>query len=174
MLIPIFTPSCSPFEEDMKSVYIWTPRSIATADALLCQIWDLIYLTNAGSKSDAVTWQDGIVLWIMLDNCPHPAPISNNFPGWIINDVSDDDKLIGVHTCEEKEDYVFLSTKKGKCLRFPISNVRKFSGRNSVDVRGIRLSKEDTVISMYIIKHAKFTIDERNDYLKIANAIRRK
>jgi len=94
--------------------------------------------------------------------------------GKIAMKLSDDDKLIGVHTCEEKEDDVFLSTKKGKCLRFPISNVRKFSGRNSVGVRGIRLSKEDTVISMYIIKHAKFTIDERNDYLKIANAIRRK
>ena len=94
--------------------------------------------------------------------------------GKIAMKLSDDDKLIGVHTCEEKEDDVFLSTKKGKCLRFPISNVRKFSGRNSVGVRGIRLSKEDTVISMYIIKHAKFTIDERNDYLKIANAIRRR
>ena len=94
--------------------------------------------------------------------------------GKIAMKLSDDDKLIGVHTCEEKEDDVFLSTKEGKCLRFPISNVRKFSGRNSVGVRGIRLSKEDTVISMYILKHAKFTIDERNDYLKIANAIRRK
>ena len=94
--------------------------------------------------------------------------------GKIAMKLSDDDKLIGVHTCEEKEDDVFLSTKEGKCLRFPISNVRKFSGRNSVGVRGIRLSKEDTVISMYILKHAKFTIDERNDYLKIANAIRRR
>ncbi len=27
---------------------------------------------------------------------------------------------------------------------------------------------------MYILKHAKFNINERNDYLKIANAIRRK
>ena len=94
--------------------------------------------------------------------------------GKIAMKLSDDDKLIGVHTCIEKKDDVFLSTKEGKCLRFPISNVRKFSGRNSVGVRGIRLSKDDMVISMYILKHAKFTIDERNDYLKIANAIRRK
>ena len=27
---------------------------------------------------------------------------------------------------------------------------------------------------MYILKHAKFTIDERDDYLRISNAIRRK
>ena len=94
--------------------------------------------------------------------------------GKIAMKLSDDDKLIGVHTCEEKDNDVFLSTKEGKCLRFPISNVRKFSGRNSVGVRGIRLSKDDTVISMYILKHAKFTIDERNNYLKIANSIRRK
>ena len=94
--------------------------------------------------------------------------------GKIAMKLSDDDKLIGVHTCEEKDNDVFLSTKEGKCLRFPISNVRKFSGRNSVGVRGIRLSKDDTVISMYILKHAKFSIDERNNYLKIANSIRRK
>ena len=94
--------------------------------------------------------------------------------GKIAMKLSDDDKLIGVHTCEEKENDVFLSTKEGKCLRFPISNVRKFSGRNSVGVRGIRLSKDDTVISMYILKHAKFSTDERNNYLKIAKSIRRK
>ena len=94
--------------------------------------------------------------------------------GKIAMKLSDDDKLISVHTSEEKENDVFLSTKEGKCLRFPISNVRKFSGRNSVGVRGIRLSKDDTVISMYILKHAKFSIDERNNYLKIANSIRRK
>ena len=94
--------------------------------------------------------------------------------GKIAMKLSDDDKLIGVHTCEEKGNDVFLSTKEGKCLRFPISNIRKFSGRNSVGVRGIRLSKDDTVISMYILKHAKFSIDERNNYLKIANSIRRK
>jgi len=94
--------------------------------------------------------------------------------GKIAMKLSDEDKLIGVHTCEEKGNDVFLSTKEGKCLRFPISNVRKFSGRNSVGVRGIRLSKDDTVISMYILKHAKFSIDERNNYLKIANSIRRK
>ena len=94
--------------------------------------------------------------------------------GKIAMKLSDDDKLIGVHTCSEKEDDVFLSSKEGKCLRFPIENVRKFSGRNSVGVRGIRLSKDDSVISMYILKHAKFSMDERNNYLKIANAIRRK
>ena len=94
--------------------------------------------------------------------------------GKIAMKLSDDDKLIGVHTCTEKEHDVFLSTKEGKCLRFPISNVRKFSGRNSVGVRGIKLGKKDTVISMYILKHAKFSMEERNDYLKIANAIRRK
>ena len=94
--------------------------------------------------------------------------------GKIAMKLSSDDKLIGVHTCNEKDDDVFLSTKEGKCLRFHISDVRKFSGRSSVGVRGIRLSKYDTVISMYILKHAKFSIDERNDYLKITNAIRRK
>ena len=94
--------------------------------------------------------------------------------GKIAMKLSDDDKLIGVHTCTEKEDDVFLSSKEGKCLRFSINDVRKFTGRNSVGVRGIRLSKEDTVISMYILKHAKFSTFDRDEYLKVANSIRRK
>ena len=44
-----------PFEEDMKSVYICTPRSIANADALLCQICDLIYLIELPNPNQSTT-----------------------------------------------------------------------------------------------------------------------
>ena len=94
--------------------------------------------------------------------------------GKIAMKLSVDDRLVGVHTCSEKTDDIFLSTREGKCIRFAATDIRKFSGRNSVGVRGIRIKKDDEVISMYILKHAKFTINERDDYLRISNAIRRK
>jgi len=128
--------------------------------------------------SDKTSWENLNIMFSTAKGSVRRNALSDfvkiQTSGKIAMKLSDDDKLIGVHTCEEKDNDVFLSTKEGKCLRFPISNVRKFSGRNSVGVRGIRLSKDDTVISMYILKHAKFSIDERNNYLKIANSIRRK
>ena len=128
--------------------------------------------------NDKASWENLSIMFSTSKGSVRRNALSDfikiQFSGKIAMKLSDDDKLIGVHTCKEKEDDVFLSTKEGKCLRFPIFNVRKFSGRNSVGVRGIRLSKDDVVISMYILKHAKFSMDERNDYLKIASAIRRK
>ena len=128
--------------------------------------------------NDKKTWEDLNIMFSTAKGSVRRNALSDfikiQSSGKIAMKLSDDDKLIGVHTCKEKEDDVFLSSKEGKCLRFPISNVRKFSGRNSVGVRGIKLSKDDEVISMYILKHAKFDMDERNDYLKVSNAIKRK
>ena len=92
--------------------------------------------------------------------------------GKIAMKLATNDKLVGVHTCRENTDDIFLSTKEGKCIRFAATDIRMFSGRNSVGVRGIRIKKDNEVISMYILKHAKFTIDERDDYLRISNAIK--
>ncbi len=43
----------------------------------------------------------------------------------------------------------------------------------SVGVRGIRLDKDDTIISMAIIHHIEATAEERSTYLKTASALRR-
>ena len=43
-----------------------------------------------------------------------------------------------------------------------------------LSLMALGIKKDDEVISMYILKHAKFTINERDDYLRISNAIRRK
>ena len=128
--------------------------------------------------SDKNLWNDLNIMFSTANGSVRRNALSDfvkiQSSGKIAMKLSSDDKLIGVHTCNEKTDDVFLSTREGKCLRFFIQDVRKFSGRNSVGVRGIRLSKNDKVISMYILKHAKFSTNERDDYLKIVNAIRRK
>ena len=85
------------------------------------------------------------------------------------------DRLIGVGTCDESND-VLLNTRHGKCIRFHVGDVRLFTGRNSVGVRGIRLAQGDDggdeVISMSILKHVDFDTDSRNAYLRAAKKMR--
>lgn len=92
--------------------------------------------------------------------------------GKIAMKLEDDDKLINVRICNEDED-VLLSTRQGKCIRFPVTDVRVFVGRNSTGVRGVKLASKDEVISMSILKHISATSEEREAYLKASNAFKR-
>ncbi len=91
--------------------------------------------------------------------------------GLIAMKLGDDESLVSVMVCREDED-VMLSTRKGKAIRFPVNDVRVFSGRTSTGVRGIKLAKGDEVISMSILKHVDAEPDERSAYLKIASQLR--
>jgi DNA gyrase subunit A len=94
--------------------------------------------------------------------------------GLIAMKLDDDDRLIGVATCREGQD-AFLATRKGRCIRFELSDdtVRVFAGRDSSGVRGIRLAEGDEVISLSILRHVEASIEEREAYLRLANARRR-
>ena len=81
-------------------------------------------------------------------------------------------QLIGVATCTHEQD-TLLVTRKGKCIRFSVAEVRLFSSRNSTGVRGIRLGKEDQVISMSILNRLDASVEEREAYLKYSSARRR-
>jgi len=91
--------------------------------------------------------------------------------GKIAMKLNEGDRLIGVGVCDESND-VLLSTQAGKAIRFPVDDVRVFAGRSSVGVRGIRLAKDDTVISMTILKHVDFDTETRDAYLKISRKLR--
>src|SRR3546814_12599237 len=69
--------------------------------------------------------------------------------GKIAMKLDEGDALVNVHTCTEADD-VLIATRGGMCIRFPVPDVRVFSGRTSTGVRGIRLAKGDAVISMSI------------------------
>ncbi len=75
------------------------------------------------------------------------------------------DRLVGVNTCTEEDD-VLLAAAGGKCIRFPVRDVRVFSGRTSTGVRGLRLGNGDEVISMTVLRHAEFRPEERKAYFK--------
>ncbi len=82
------------------------------------------------------------------------------------------DGIVGVQACSASDD-VLLTTRDGKCIRFPVEAVRVFVGRTSTGVRGIRLAEGDEVISMAILRHMDITPAEARAYLKHASAMRR-
>ena len=59
-----------------------------------------------------------------------------------------------------------LATKNGKCINFPISEIRVFASRASTGVRGIKLQREDEVISMTILDCFDTDTATRMAYLK--------
>ncbi|MBL1430168.1 MAG: DNA gyrase subunit A [Robiginitomaculum sp.] len=82
------------------------------------------------------------------------------------------DGILAVEPCSPADD-VLLTTKMGKCIRFPVDVVRVFVGRTSTGVRGIRLADGDEVISMAILRHVDIVPAEARAYLKHASAARR-
>jgi DNA gyrase subunit A len=80
--------------------------------------------------------------------------------------------IVDVAICTEKDD-VLLTARDGQCIRFPVPEVRVFSGRTSRGVRGITLAGGDHVISLTILRHVDVTAEERAAYHKRASAIRR-
>ena len=75
------------------------------------------------------------------------------------------DRLIGVQVCTEADD-ILLAARNGKCVRFPVADVRVFSGRNSTGVRGMKLDEGDRVIGMSILRHAEFDSEIRDAYFR--------
>ncbi|WP_208977041.1 DNA gyrase subunit A [Stappia sp. ES.058] len=91
------------------------------------------------------------------------AQINKN--GKIAMKLEEGDGIVGVFTCTEYDD-VHLTTALGQCIRFPVTGVRVFAGRNSVGVRGVNLADDDHVISMSILHHFDCTAEERVAYLR--------
>ena len=92
--------------------------------------------------------------------------------GKIAMKLDDGDRLVGVETCAAGEN-VLLAARSGKCIRFPVDEVRVFSGRTSTGVRGIRLAKGDRIVSMTILRHTDIDTVSRDAYIRHANARRR-
>ncbi len=96
-------------------------------------------------------------------NVPSNGKIAMKFEG-----EDEDDRLIGVALLDASDD-VLLATQQGKAIRFPGDDVREFQSRNSTGVRGIKLAKDDEVMSLSILHRAGVQDqDEREDYLRHA------
>jgi DNA gyrase subunit A len=82
----------------------------------------------------------------------------------------DDDQIIDVQICTERDD-VLLTTALGQCIRFAMTDVRVFKGRDSTGVRGIALGDGDELISMAILRGFEVSAEERAGYMKMRRAI---
>ena len=92
--------------------------------------------------------------------------------GKIAMKLDEGDEIVGVQICTENDD-VYLCSAHGHAIRFKVTDVRVFKGRDSTGVRGIKLADGNEVISMAILRHVETTPPEARAYLKLANAARR-
>jgi DNA gyrase subunit A len=94
-----------------------------------------------------------------------------NRAGKIAMKLPEAEHIVGVALCSENQD-VLLTTGAGRCIRFEVTQVRVFAGRESTGVRGIRLAEGDEVISMAVLDHTEATPAERAAYLRYAASLR--
>jgi DNA gyrase subunit A len=92
--------------------------------------------------------------------------------GIIAMKLEEGEAIVDVQICTEKDD-VLLTSAEGQCIRFAVPDVRVFTGRTSMGVRGIALGDGDKLISLSILRHVDVSAEERAAYLKRAAAVRR-
>ncbi|MFN5122670.1 MAG: DNA gyrase subunit A, partial [Bradyrhizobium sp.] len=90
--------------------------------------------------------------------------------GIIAMKLGEGEAIVDVQICTERDD-VLLTAAGGQCIRFPVPDVRVFTGRTSRGVRGIALAEADRLISLAILRHVETTSDERSAYLKMRRAV---
>jgi DNA gyrase subunit A len=90
--------------------------------------------------------------------------------GIIAMKLDADEAIVDVQICTERDD-VLLTAAGGQCIRFAVTDVRVFSGRTSMGVRGIALPEGDKLISLAILRHVDTTSDERSAYLRMRRAV---
>jgi DNA gyrase subunit A len=90
--------------------------------------------------------------------------------GIIAMKLDEGEAIVDVQIATENDD-VLLTAAGGQCIRFPVTDVRVFSGRTSMGVRGIALAEGDKLISLTILRHLDASSDERAAYLKMRRAV---
>ena len=85
--------------------------------------------------------------------------------GKIAMKLEPDERLIAIALCHEAQD-VLLASARGRAIRFPVRDVRVFTGRGSRGVRGIQLDSEDSVLSMTILNQQELDTEERDAFLR--------
>ena len=84
--------------------------------------------------------------------------------GLIAVGVAEDDELVVVRRVEGPEHHVMLLTRRGKCIRFALSEVPEY-GRAARGNRGIQLADDDEVVDALIVPATDETqpVDEPED-----------
>jgi DNA gyrase subunit A len=125
---------------------------------------------------DETTWADLDVLFATTGGTVRRNKLSDfvdvRRSGIIAMKLGEGEAIVDVQIATEHDD-VLLTTANGQSIRFAVPEVRVFTGRTSMGVRGIALEDGDAVISLSILRHVDATGEERAAYLKRASAVRR-
>ena len=125
---------------------------------------------------DEASWAQSHVMFATLSGYVRRNELSDfvdvKANGKIAMKLDAGDRLIGVAVCTEAND-ILLAAESGKAIRFPVTDVRVFAGRDSMGVRGVRLEEGDSLVSMSVLHHINVEIEERDAYLRYAVAKRR-
>ena len=95
---------------------------------------------------------------------------SVNRAGKIAMRLDAGEDIVDVQICAETDD-TLLTTLNGQCIRFRVTDVRVFKGRDSMGVRGISLGQGDRVIALATLRHVEVDAGERLAYLKNRRAV---
>ena len=123
---------------------------------------------------DETTWGDLDVMFATTRGTVRRNKLSDfaqvNRAGKIAMKLDEGDDIVDVQICQETDD-TLLTTLNGQCIRFAVTDVRVFKGRDSMGVRGINLAQGDTVIALSILRHIEADAGERLAYLKMRRAV---
>jgi DNA gyrase subunit A len=118
---------------------------------------------------DEETWDSYDVMFATTRGTVRRNKLSDfaqvNRSGKIAMRLDEGEQIVDIQICSDKDD-VLLTTARGRCIRFPVDDVRVFKGRDSMGVRGVALAEGDNVISLAILKSFDATPAERAAYLK--------
>ncbi|WP_186291959.1 DNA gyrase subunit A [Ancylobacter moscoviensis] len=133
-------------------------------------------ITSIMALPDEETWSRLQIMFATTGGTVRRNELSDftnvNRNGKIAMKLEEGEAIADVQLCTVADD-VLLTSANGQCIRFPVTEVRVFKGRDSMGVRGIQLEEGDRLISMAIIHHVDATAEERTEYIKRANAVRR-
>ena len=119
----------------------------------LLDLKDLEYITNILSYDNAKNYK--YVIFATKNGTVKKTDIkeylgSTRKTGLIALKVREGDELVDIQLIEKDSDKILLSTKKGNCLMIEQDDISS-TGRNTIGVKGINLSKDDELISMQVI-----------------------
>ncbi|AQX21458.1 DNA gyrase subunit A [Bartonella sp. CDC_skunk] len=160
------------YKEKVWRLPIGTPQSRGRALVNMLPLQEGERITTIMPlPEDEASWSELDVMFATTRGTVRRNKLSDfiqvNRNGKIAMKLDDEDEILSVETCTERDDVV-LTTANGQCIRFPVIDVRVFVGRNSVGVRGINMVDGDKVISMTILEHVEATSVERSAYIKRA------
>ena len=125
---------------------------------------------------DETTWNDYDVVFATSQGTIRRNKLEDfiniKSSGKIAMKLDEGEELIAVALCAKGND-VLISSKFGKCVRFSVDELRVFNSRTSTGVRAIKLSEGDKVISMAVLNNGTSTAEEREEYVKYSNWLRR-